>query len=181
MTSSSDILRSSFEDLPNKAPYGFWLAPSGNHFALVGFQQHADVAENLMRQHSSYFKEPNEKMLDEFRKKYRLRLRFNWNKCGTYAKMFFNKWVRVTCEPDEDEKMRDVEYFSDAMYYSINVMHLDVLTDFKNNPMYIVLREWPNWSKLKDIPMTKATPNFKQMKWLNDIKEFYGYKRLVQD
>lgn len=37
----------SFADLPSNAPYGFWIAPSGEYF-VVAEQRHEDVAQDII-------------------------------------------------------------------------------------------------------------------------------------
>lgn len=48
----------SFLDLPDDLPYGFWISPSGEFF-VVGFQEHASVADEIIESKADFFEEYN--------------------------------------------------------------------------------------------------------------------------
>ena len=48
----------SFLDLPDELPYGFWISPSGEFF-VVGFQEHEEIAFDIIQRNAALFEEYN--------------------------------------------------------------------------------------------------------------------------
>lgn len=72
-------LHNTTKDLPQRAPYGFWVNKWG-HWAPVGVMQHADVAHNIMNAYNDWQKDP--------KKQFRA---LRW----VYRVLWANGWVRV--------------------------------------------------------------------------------------
>lgn len=79
------LMESSFADLPDTNPYGFWVSRGGDFF-IVPFQGHCRIASQIVRNNPALFAE-YEKMNKEDR---------------LFPDSFLSKkkgWMRVVCAP----------------------------------------------------------------------------------
>lgn len=79
-------MKSSLDDLPPKAPYGFWVDRSGN-FKPTGFYQHHTDAVQMIELANDYLHAQGESLIN-----YRPR-----DKQDPYRILFENGWLRVVC------------------------------------------------------------------------------------
>jgi hypothetical protein len=90
----------SFLDLPETPPYGFWISPNG-HFFPVRFQRHDDVGMNIINKNKFLSKQYD---LEE-------------NKQDIYSFLQKNKWLRVV---KNSEHLK--EYYADCFLYDVDSM-----------------------------------------------------------
>lgn len=116
---------SSFNDLPNEAPYGFWIAPNGDFFP-VKWQQHMQVGFDIAK---NYIKLPVEKM----------------DSNTLYSELGKRKFVKVVASVDSRRKV----FLVDAFYYQ----YAGYFGDVEDEPYYKVSFDITNSTKrtLNDI------------------------------
>lgn len=90
----------SFVDLPEKPPYGFWISPGGS-FYPVGFQKHDSVAMNVINSTPSLSKE-----FDDLE-----------DKTDVYEFLQKRKWLRVVKSTNSVRT-----YLADCFVYNIDVL-----------------------------------------------------------
>lgn len=75
-------MSTSVQDLPEHAPYGFWIDRSGN-FIVVGQYSHENVGEDLIRKASNYLKTKG--------------IHYSFNR-NVYKSLFAMGWARVVTD-----------------------------------------------------------------------------------
>lgn len=90
----------SFLDLPEKPPYGFWISPDG-HFFPVNFQKHDSVGMDIINKNRTLAQEYD---LEE-------------NAHDVYSFLQKRKWLRVV-----KNNTRFNEYYADCFLYDVDSM-----------------------------------------------------------
>lgn len=73
------LMENSFADLPEEAPYGFWVSPSG-HFHIVPWEGHSKTAKTIINRLPNYTAEYAKQTL------------------GAGSFLLLKGWARVVCE-----------------------------------------------------------------------------------
>lgn len=92
----------SFLDLPEKAPYGFWISPDG-HFFPVNFQKHDSVGMNIINKNPVLAQEYDEQE----------------DKHDVYSFLQKRKWLRVAKSNSQIS-----EYYADCFLYDVDSMRI---------------------------------------------------------